>query len=425
MKEEADFTEVLSVASEAGHILLENGAEISRVEDIMARISSYYGVDSRNFFVLSNGIFTTGSQSKVLKSGGQASTYANVEFIPLRGVRLSKVIEVNHLSYDIVAGRCTLEEAKKRLNKIRSAPAKPSWEMALGYGFGSGGFCAIFGGGFLDCGAALLVGLVLYLWIHFVSSRYLSKVVGGITNALVATIVSIICIRVGFGSHLSNIIIGSLMPLVPGVSFVNGVRDLANADYIAGLTRLTDALLGFLNIAIGVSAGFILDGWVNGGMIELGGIVVDQATYGIVIQALFAFIGVVSFAILYSVPRELYIVSGIIGAAAWVCYLLFVRYAGIPVVIATFLAAFLVCIFSRYFAVLKKVPANVFVICGIFSLVPGAGLFWFMYYLLSDQFSASMTTGFLALKVALAIVFGIVFGMELPQKMFSVIRRKS
>ena len=65
MEQQHDFSEVLEVASIAGHILLENGAEISRVEDIMARISTYFGVDRGNFFVLSNGIFTTGSAGKV------------------------------------------------------------------------------------------------------------------------------------------------------------------------------------------------------------------------------------------------------------------------------------------------------------------------------------------------------------------------
>ena len=50
--QQADFTEVLEVASKAGHILLENGAEISRVEDIMSRIASHYGVDTGNFYSL-------------------------------------------------------------------------------------------------------------------------------------------------------------------------------------------------------------------------------------------------------------------------------------------------------------------------------------------------------------------------------------
>ena len=75
MEQQHDLSEVLEVASIAGHILLENGAEISRVEDIMARISTYFGVDKGNFFVLSNGIFTTGmSGGKMEKAGGQAST---------------------------------------------------------------------------------------------------------------------------------------------------------------------------------------------------------------------------------------------------------------------------------------------------------------------------------------------------------------
>ena len=69
-QEQVNFSEVLEVAAEAGHILLENGAEISRVEDIMSRIASHYGVDSGSFFVLSNGIFTTGTVDKVAPGGG-------------------------------------------------------------------------------------------------------------------------------------------------------------------------------------------------------------------------------------------------------------------------------------------------------------------------------------------------------------------
>ena len=172
MKEQHDFSEVLEVASIAGHILLENGAEISRVEDIMARISTYFGVDKGNFFVLSNGIFTTGSAGKVEKAGGQASTYANVEFIPIRPIQLQKVVEVNQLSYDISAGKCSLEEARIRLDKIRNTPAKPMWEQTLGSAFGAAGFCAVFGGGWLDCGAAFVVGCLLNLFIFLVSGLW-------------------------------------------------------------------------------------------------------------------------------------------------------------------------------------------------------------------------------------------------------------
>ena len=426
MEQQHDLSEVLEVASIAGHILLENGAEISRVEDIMARISTYFGVDKGNFFVLSNGIFTTGmSGGKMEKAGGQASTYANVEFIPIRPIQLQKVVEVNQLSYDISAGKCTLQEARTRLEKIRNTPAKPVWEQVLGSAFGAAGFCAVFGGGWLDCGAAFLVGCLLYPFILLVSGRYMSRIVGGISNALVATLLCVACYHLGFGNSLSNIIIGAIMPLIPGVPFVNGVRDLANADYLAGLTRLTDALLGFFCIAIGVSVGFIVDGAFSHGIIELAGVSLNPETSSLFVQTLAAFIGTTAFAVLFGVPRKQYVAAGIVGALGWLLYLILFRHAGMSAAIATLISTIFIGILSRVFAVVEKCPAAVFLLCGIFPLVPGAGVFWSTYYLISNQFELSSTAGFTAGKIAIAIVLGIILAMELPQRFFSGRKRLS
>ena len=425
MEQQHDIAEVLEVASIAGHILLENGAEISRVEDIMARISTYFGVDKGNFFVLSNGIFTTGSAGKMEKAGGQASTYANVEFIPIRPIQLQKVVQVNQLSYDISAGKCTLEEARVRLEQIRSTPSKPLWERTLGSALGAAGFCAVFGGSWLDCGAAFVVGALLNLFISGVSGRYMSRIVSGICNALVATLLSLACYRFGFGNSLANIIIGAVMPLIPGVPFVNGVRDLANADYLAGITRLTDALLGFFCIAIGVSVGFFLDGALFHGLIELNVMWANPETAGYAVQALAAFAGTVGFAILFSVPRKQYIPAGIVGVLGWLLYLVLFRIAGLTPAVSTLIATVFIGIMARVFAVLEKCPAAVFLICGIFCLVPGAGIFWSTYYLISSQLDLSTSAGFTAFKVAIAIVLGIILAMELPQRIFSGRRRLS
>ena len=408
MVEMDNTTEVLEVASIAGHILLENGAEISRVEDTMERIASHYGVDSGHFFVLSNGIFTTGSLGK----------YANVEFIPIRGIQLSKVVAVNKLSYEIAAGKHSLAEARQRLESIKDAPTKPAWEQIAGAAFGAAGFCAVFGGGFMDCAADFVIGALLYVFCLYVSGS-LSKIVGGICNALVATILCLASYRLGFGESLSNIIIGAVMPLIPGVPFVNGVRDLANSDYIAGLTRLTDAMLGFICIALGVSISFIADGWIFGGMIKLSGMTVNPQTAGIMWQGLAAFIGTFAFAILFGAPRKQYVTAGVIGAIGWIIYLLLTRFCHSGPTVSIIVATIIICILSRFTAVKDKCPSTVYLLCGIFPLVPGAGIFWFTYYLVSSQFYQSATAGFTAVKAAIAIVLGIIVAMELPQRIFS------
>ena len=414
-KETFTSEDVLEVASEAGHILLENGAEISRVEDTMERISSHYGVNTGHFFVLSNGIFTTSSSNK----------YANVEFIPIRGIQLSKVVEVNRLSYRIAAGKVSLTQARAELDAIRDEPMKPAWEQIVGSAFGAAGFCAVFGGGFMDCAAAFVVGTLLYLFLLFVSSRYLSKIVGGICNSLVATLLCLASYRLGFGSSLSNIIIGAIMPLIPGVPFVNGVRDLADSDYIAGTTRLTDAMLGFFCIALGVGTSFVLDGSIFQGMIELKGVTVNAETAGLGWQTLAAFIGTFAFAILFGVPRPQYATCGIIGAIGWAAFLIMTRVGIAGTMVSITFSTVLICLMSRMVAVWDKCPSTVYLLCGIFPLVPGAGIFWFTYYLVAEKFRLSMTTGFNAGMAAIAIVLGIILAMEFPQRWFSKLRRKS
>ena len=414
-KETFTSEDVLEVASEAGHILLENGAEISRVEDTMERISSHYGVHTGHFFVLSNGIFTTSSSNK----------YANVEFIPIRGIQLSKVVEVNRLSYRIAADKVSLTQARAELDAIRDEPMKPAWEQIVGSAFGAAGFCAVFGGGFMDCAAAFVVGTLLYLFLLFISSRYLSKIVGGICNSLVATLLCLASYRLGFGSSLSNIIIGAIMPLIPGVPFVNGVRDLADSDYIAGTTRLTDAMLGFFCIALGVGTSFVLDGSIFQGMIELKGVTVNAETAGLGWQTLAAFIGTFAFAILFGVPRQQYATCGIIGAIGWAAFLIMTRAGIAGTMVSITFSTVLICLMSRMVAVWDKCPSTVYLLCGIFPLVPGAGIFWFTYYLVAEKFRLSMTTGFNAGMAAIAIVLGIILAMEFPQRWFSKLRRIS
>ena len=414
-KETFTSEDVLEVASEAGHILLENGAEISRVEDTMERISSHYGVHTGHFFVLSNGIFTTSSSNK----------YANVEFIPIRGIQLSKVVEVNRLSYRIAADKVSLTQARAELDAIRDEPMKPAWEQIVGSAFGAAGFCAVFGGGFMDCAAAFVVGTLLYLFLLFISSRYLSKIVGGICNSLVATLLCLASYRLGFGSSLSNIIIGAIMPLIPGVPFVNGVRDLADSDYIAGTTRLTDAMLGFFCIALGVGTSFVLDGSIFQGMIELKGVTVNAETAGLGWQTLAAFIGTFAFAILFGVPRQQYATCGIIGAIGWAAFLIMTRAGIAGTMVSITFSTVLICLMSRMVAVWDKCPSTVYLLCGIFPLVPGAGIFWFTYYLVAEKFRLSMTTGFNAGMAAIAIVLGIILAMEFPLRWFSKLRRKS
>ncbi len=238
--------EVLETAVEAGHILLENGAEIFRVEETMKRISRHFGVDEghKDFFVLTTAIFATG--------GAGDAKYATVRPSPVRSAHLNRVEAINQLSREIEQGEYTLPEVRERLREIKRMGGFTPALKIFSAGVGAAAFSCMFGGGFLDAAAAFFAGLILYVFMLFVAERHLTKITGNLFGAAIVTVVSIICYKAGFGHSLSHMIIGSIIPLVPGLNFTNGIRDIADGDYISGSVRLLDAILVFLSIAIGV-----------------------------------------------------------------------------------------------------------------------------------------------------------------------------
>ena len=339
-----DQRDVLDAAMTAGHILLENGAEIFRVEETIDRICHHFGVQSENAFVLSNGIFLTSGDE-------HEKRFARVEHIPVRGAQLHRVAAVNQLSREIEEGKYTLPEIREKLEQIRNAPGASKRTLVLMSGLGSGCFCLMFGGMWQDCVAAFVIGCLLYLYLLWLNGRC-SKIVENIGGGIIITVCSLLFIHMPFGMDMSHMISGSIMPLVPGLAFTNGI-------------------------------------------------------------------GTVAFGALFGVPSKYYPYCGLIGASGWAVYVfLWMRTGFWSEAVVVFLATVLVILMSRFFAVRERCPVTIFLICGILPLVPGAGIYWTCYYLVTGQLDEASTRGFSALKAAVAIVLGIVFVFEIPQRFF-------
>lgn len=412
--------EVLDLALMAGHILLENGAEIYRVEETIDRICEYYGVNSENAFVLSNGIFLTAGNAR-------ESFFAKVQHIPVSGTHLNKVAAVNQLSREIVEGKHTIQDAYRILEEIRTMPGKKRWMQTLASGVGSAAFCIFFGGTFGDSLAAFAAGICLYLYVLWLSVPHLSKIVGNIGGGALVTVVCCLLYLMGVGENLNFMMIGTIMPLVPGVAFTNSIRDVADGDYISGSVRMLDALLVFFCIAIGVGIGFSLISLVPGsGTLQEMGQLAENSGSGpmggmeifgqLAKEILSAVIGTVSFSVLFGVPREYYPYCGFIGGAGWLVYCLAELF--LPGSGPCFAATAVVILLSRTAAVMKRCPVTIFLIAGIFPLVPGAGVYWTVYHIVMEELFLAVSTGYSAMKEAIAIVMGIVFVFELPQKLF-------
>jgi len=149
----------------------------------------------------------------------------------------------------------------------------------------------------------------------------------------------------------------------------------------------------------------------------------DSLSLTFVGQVIAALVGTSAFAILFGVPRKYYLSCGIVGSLGWILYLILTRYLGATPTEATLCATVLVTLVSRTLSVLERCPVTIFIICGIFPLVPGGGIFWTTYYIISNQLSKALESGFSSIKIVIAIVVGIILITDIPNKFFIRIGR--
>lgn len=258
-----DVQDVLDFAIEAGRVLLCNGAEIFRVEETMMHICKYYKIPEVDTFVLSNGIFLTAQWNG-------REMYSKIKYVPLEASHLGIVAAVNDLSRQVCAGNIELSSAKVKLAEINEMPEKKAYFRILAAGFGSASFCYLLDGTLWESFFTLLIAMALQMLAIFCEKNHLSKL---ILNTIGGAFVSFLAVGVYkvLGDHinlgLDNIIIGSVLPLVPGMAFVNSIRDIANSDILSGMIRLVDTVLVFVYIAIGVGTALSLCSDIVGGVV--------------------------------------------------------------------------------------------------------------------------------------------------------------
>lgn len=136
-----------------------------------------------------------------------------------------------------------------------------------------------------------------------------------------------------------------------------------------------------------------------------------------VLEFIIAMLATISFAVLFTAPKREVVYCGLTGALGWIVYYVMTQNE-INLVLASMVATFCLTVLARCFAVIRKTPVTVYLLSGIFPLVPGAGIYYTAYYLFMGDTAMSGYKGLETLEIAGAIVFGIIFGFGIPQWLF-------
>ncbi len=256
----SDSKEILTLAVEIGDTLLRNGGEIYRVEDTILHILDAFDIENCDVYVLSNGIFASANEDR-------EDACSIVRHVPLGDVHLGKVAAVNQLSREICGHTCDVKDAWKRLEECKSMPAPKPWIQGLCCGLGSACFSYIFGGRPLDFVCTFVLGIFLQYLRMDQQKRRASKFITNIIGSAFLTAGSLLFLNLKLPVMQDKIVIGGIMPLVPGIALTTSIRDLFNGDYLSGAIHLLDAILTAMCIAVGVGTVIILYRYIPGGVI--------------------------------------------------------------------------------------------------------------------------------------------------------------
>ncbi|MFD1318814.1 threonine/serine exporter family protein [Loigolactobacillus zhaoyuanensis] len=240
----AQENEILDTCLIAGRIMVESGSEMYRVEDTMRRMAANAGAMNSQIFSTPTGLLMALPTQDAVQ----------IQQVTMRTINLEKVDRVNDLSRQFAEHQVTLKQLHQRLTMLdHDVPFFPVWLQIMAAALVSCTLMIIYGGVWADFIQSAVVGAVGYAVFYFIREHlavsFLSEFMAAFTIGFLAWVL----VHWHFGQSLDMIIIGAVMPLVPGVAITNAVRDMLAGHLLSGIARGMEALFSVGAIGIGIA----------------------------------------------------------------------------------------------------------------------------------------------------------------------------
>lgn len=227
----------------AGEIMLKNGGETYRVEDTMTHMARAAGMADIHSFVTPTTI--------ILSYRGEERVQTRMIRVVERTIDLNKVTLVNEVSRHYVRGKLSLEHAFARLQEIdRKKPQYPDALMHAAAGLASGSFAVLLGGGVWDAVPAVLGGMMVNLSGYYFQRVLQVKFFVEFLAALLGGLLVLLFYKLVPTLRIDYMLIGTMLPLFPGLAVTSSLRDLMAGDLVAGISRGVEAIITAISVAM-------------------------------------------------------------------------------------------------------------------------------------------------------------------------------
>jgi uncharacterized membrane protein YjjP (DUF1212 family) len=236
-----------------GRALHQVGQPAHRLESTLGRVADRVGLEIHAFSL------PTGLMISFERPGDRATT--RLLRLPPRPTNLECLRRLSIESEALTRGRVAPCEAIGRIKELANAPR--SWGSAAtvaGFLLCASAFSVFFGGGLRELGVATVLGLAVGLVaLAFGRSRGVSRRFELTAAAAAGFIAALSDAYLGHFVHWIPLASG-LVILLPGLSLVDSIEELANGHLTSGASRMAGVGIVFLALIFGVLMGVDLVG---------------------------------------------------------------------------------------------------------------------------------------------------------------------
>ena len=244
---------LLDCMLDMGELLLDAGAEISRVEDTLRRMGQAYGAERMDVFVIP-------SLVSISMAFAEGEGWTRTRRIHSNGLNdFYRLEKLNALSRSCCAEPIPAAALREKLDAV-AAGRKPFAVILGGSVLAAASFAIFFGGSVWDG----LVSAVFAVAIVLIQERL------GRTELDTVAFNLLVSLQIGLGVgvvcaflpalHMDKILIGDIMLLIPGLAMTNAVRNMLVGNTISGAVRLAESLVWAAALAGGFMVALLIVG---------------------------------------------------------------------------------------------------------------------------------------------------------------------
>ncbi|MCQ2462967.1 MAG: threonine/serine exporter family protein [Clostridia bacterium] len=250
-------SEALSIALDLGEKMVQCGAEINRVENTIERICAAYGYKKVDCFSITSLIIATVRPEN-------AEPVTQVRRIYNYTTNLNRLEKLNSLSRSVCSELPDLKTVRNRINAVFEEKRAVHPSVLLGYMLSAAAFAVFFGGTLFDALATVPISAVQFTLDTLIKRKGVNRILFTVIPSAISGVMAIGFTRLVPFLNQDKIIIGCIMPLIPGLQLTNSLREMFCGDTMSGFIRLLEALMISVAIALGFAVPLIIFGGLRG-----------------------------------------------------------------------------------------------------------------------------------------------------------------